>query len=199
MEVAIIKNSQELERLEGIITHTLQSFYESGRALMEIRDKLYYRDVLGHETFEGYLKKRWGIQRAHGYRLMESAKVYDNVSPIGDIKPTAETQIRPLYRLEPVQQREAWQQAIKIASDSKVTAAHVSKVVRGMVGKKEGQKGPDEKAGDRKNPVGKIEESTVLFGLMRLWKEAGEEDKNKFRLWIDGESAPATTEMFKVA
>ena len=132
MEITTTQNTQELERLEGIITRNLQSFYEVGRALMEIRDKAYYRDVLGFETFEAYCKEKWDINSAHAYRLIDSAMVIETVSPMGDRVPENERQTRPLARLEPEQQREAWQKAVETAPEGRVTAAHVSKVVFGM-------------------------------------------------------------------
>lgn len=134
MEKAIAKNTADLERLEGIISRNVQSFYEVGRALMEIRDRGYYRDVLGFETFEGYCKAKWDFNRAHAYRLMDSSAVVDTVSPNGRQQPMNERQTRPLARLEPQQQREAWQQAVATAPDGKLTAAHVYKIVKGMTG-----------------------------------------------------------------
>jgi len=130
--LAITRNTQDLERLEGIIQKNIGAFYEVGRALMEIRDKKYYCEVLGFETFEAYCKSKWDFNRAHAYRLIDSAKVIDAVSPIGDIQPVTESQARPLARLEPDKQREAWQQAVDTAPDGKVTAAHVYKIVKGM-------------------------------------------------------------------
>lgn len=131
METAIARNTSELERLEGIITRNLQSFYEVGRALMEIRDRGYYRDVLGFDTFEAYCKSKWDFSRSYAYRLIDSANVIEVVSPIGN-KPLNESQTRPLVNLAPAQQREAWQKAVETAPEGKVTAAHVYKIVKGM-------------------------------------------------------------------
>ena len=134
MELAITKNTTELEQLEGVIQRNIGAFYEVGRALMEIRDKGLYRDVLGYDTFEAYCKHRWDFNRAYAYRLMGSAQVIDAVSPIGIQSPDNERQTCPLARLEPDQQREAWQKAVETAPEGKVTAAHVSKVVKEMSG-----------------------------------------------------------------
>ena len=133
MEVVITKNKQELERLEGIIRRNLRSFYEMGLALMEIRDRGLYRDVLGFETFEAYCKAKWDFGRAYAYRLIGSASVVDSVSPMGDKKPENERQVRPLTKLDPEKQREAWQRAVDTAPDGKVTAAHVYKIVKRMM------------------------------------------------------------------
>ena len=43
------------------------------------------------------------MERAHAYRLIDSAHVQEILSPIGDIQPTSESQTRPLTRL-----RERW-------------------------------------------------------------------------------------------
>ena len=134
MELAITKNTTELEQLEGVIQKNIGAFYEVGRALMEIRDKGLYRDVLGYDTFEAYCKHRWDFNRAHAYRLMDSVKVINNVSESETKQPINLEQTRPLSKLEPAQQREAWQKAVDTAPDGKVTAAHVSKVVKEITG-----------------------------------------------------------------
>jgi hypothetical protein len=54
---------------------------------------------------------KWDFTRQTAYQLIDSSKVIENVShglqdaPI----PTNERQTRPLARLEPEQQKEAWQ------------------------------------------------------------------------------------------
>ena len=65
-------------------------------------------------TFEEYCKERWGMNRAHAYRLIDAAEVVNNLSPIGDI-PVNESQARPLTQLNdnPALQREACQRARK--------------------------------------------------------------------------------------
>lgn len=57
------------------------------------------------------------------------------MSPIGDkfhpkILPTHEAQIRPLTRLQPDLQREAWLQAVDNAPHGKITAKDVQKVAK---------------------------------------------------------------------
>lgn len=133
MEIVLTKNKAELERLEGVIKENLTAFYEVGRALMEIRDNNYYCDVLGYETFEAYCRDRWDFNRAHAYRLINSATVMNTVSPIGDTKPATESQCRPLSKLPPAQQIQAWEKAVESAPEGKVTARHVARIVKGMV------------------------------------------------------------------
>lgn len=134
MELAITKNTTELEQLEGVIQKNIGAFYEVGRALMEIRDKGLYRDVLGYDTFEAYCKTRWDFTGSYARYLMLSAGVMDNIKTVTIVTPATESQTRPLSKLEPAQQREAWQKAVETAPEGKVTAAHVSKVVKEITG-----------------------------------------------------------------
>ncbi|OQB23959.1 MAG: hypothetical protein BWY11_01478 [Firmicutes bacterium ADurb.Bin182] len=133
MENAITKNTVELEQLETVIKQNIGAFYEVGRALMKIRDKGLYRDVLGYETFEAYCKARWDFNSSRARQFISASEVVDNVKSvtIGNA-PTNERQVRPLMALEPDQQREAWQKAVATAPEGKVTAAHVSKIVKEM-------------------------------------------------------------------
>jgi len=74
------------------------------RALMEIRDKGLYRDVLGYQTFEAYCKDRWDLSKMHAYRLMDSCRVMDTVKSDQLVTPSTESQARPLARLGPERQ-----------------------------------------------------------------------------------------------
>ena len=159
MENAITKNTVELEQLETVIKQNIGAFYEVGRALMEIRDKGLYRDVLGYDTFEAYCKHRWDFNRAHAYRLMDSVKVINNVSDSETKQPINLEQTRPLSKLEPAQQREAWQKAVATAPEGKVTAAHVSKVVKEITG---------EQPKHKPEPKPTIPEHAVYFATIAI-------------------------------
>lgn len=53
---------------------------EEAKALLTLRDeRLYHRT---HETFEQYVEQRWGIERAHAYRVCGWAGEVAAVSPI---------------------------------------------------------------------------------------------------------------------
>lgn len=116
-----------LEQCEAVIERGLKTFTDVGNALLEIRDSKLYRREWG--TFEEYCRDRWSIERAHAYRLMDSARVVMNLSPIGDILPATESQARPLAKFEPEQQQYVWQQVIDTAPVTGITAAHVQAVV----------------------------------------------------------------------
>ena len=119
----------ELEAQEVIIERGIGTFMEVGNALLVIRDGRLYR--AGYGTFEDYCRERWGMNRAHANRLIAASKVVENLDPMGAI-PIGERETRPLTRLEPEQQRAAWQRAIETAPASGITAGHVQRVVDDM-------------------------------------------------------------------
>lgn len=110
-----------------------RAFYEGGKALQELRDRRLYRST--HKTFEEYCKDRFGFERRHPYRLIDASQVVDNLAQMcpertqietevgsdemcperTQILPTNEYQIRPLTKLEPEEQRSAWQMAVQAA------------------------------------------------------------------------------------
>lgn len=116
-----------LQTLEGVIEEGLKTFVEVGNALLEIRDSRLYRQEFG--AFEDYCRDRWGMSRPRAYQLIGAAEVVGSLSTMVD-KPISERQARPLTKLEPEQQQEAWQRAVETAPNGRVTGAHVEKVVK---------------------------------------------------------------------
>lgn len=102
----------------------------SRMALMQIRDSRLYRAEFG--TFEAYCKGRWKMGIRHAQRLMASAGVIENTRPTGRI-PTTERQTRPLSKLPPKQQAEAWQEAVETAPNNKPTAKTLIRLECGCV------------------------------------------------------------------
>lgn len=116
-EVAVTESeATELERLESVIRRGVRAFVDVGNALKEIRDRRLYRDT--HKTFEDYCQNRWGIQRAYAHRMISSAETVEliRMSPMGDILPAVERQVRELVRLPDVGDRvEAWGRVVERA------------------------------------------------------------------------------------
>ncbi|MGB5596271.1 MAG: hypothetical protein WBM62_19865, partial [Crocosphaera sp.] len=124
-----------------------RAFYEAGKALLELRQRKLFRST--HSTFDDYVRERFGMQRAHSYRLMDAAVVVKNLEekclPLGDIPsnsidssqmspigrqilPTNERQVRPLSKLNPDEQVEVWTKAIEQVN-GKVPPARVVKSI----------------------------------------------------------------------
>lgn len=99
---------------------------------------LYEREgwsALGYGSWRECVTKEFQGKQSYLYYQLEAAQVEKNISTNvekQDLIP--ESHLRPLTKLRdnPEQQREAWQKAVETAPDGKITAAHVSKVVREM-------------------------------------------------------------------
>jgi hypothetical protein len=118
-----------LKEYEEVIDRGLKTFVEVGSALISIRDhpRKLYRE---YGTFEDYCRERWGMARNYANKMIAAAEIVDRLGTVVPILPTNEAQARPLSRLEPEQQIQAWQQAVETAPNGKVTAAHVEQVAR---------------------------------------------------------------------
>jgi hypothetical protein len=124
-----IEERNELERCEVVIKQGLKTFVEVGQALMLIRDKKLYRSEFG--TFESYCQEKWQLTRRHVNRLVGSSQVISNLGPIGP-KPQTESQARPLTKLEPELQSEAWQKTVEQHGEN-ITQKKVEEVVKEFV------------------------------------------------------------------
>jgi len=125
-----------LEELETIIAENFQGFYAVGCALAEINASRLYRVM--YVTFEDYCRERFEIAKRTAYQYISAKEAMDNVRHGAQTKllPLNERQVRPLTRLEPDAQVEAWEQVVKSASlEHGITAKHVSEVVLEIVGK----------------------------------------------------------------
>jgi len=107
-----------LLHLETLIETERRCFYKIGKALKEVRDDRLYRQLL-FDSFESYLKQRWDMSRSHAYRLIDAARVIDNLSPIGDVLPENEAQLRPLMHLTPFDQCKIWRDFLATGAELK--------------------------------------------------------------------------------
>ncbi|MBD2457297.1 hypothetical protein H6G80_24875 [Nostoc sp. FACHB-87] len=116
VEVPELTEDEQRDRLH-LERKVERAFFEAGKALMELRDRKLYRST--HKTFEEYCRDRFGHNRRQSYLLIDAAVVFDNLAEKCDrsdhILPTNEWQVRPLTKLDPDIQPEAWQQAVESA------------------------------------------------------------------------------------
>ncbi len=130
MDALTTTEQTKLKSLETVIEAGLQTFFDVGNALAEIRSQRLYRTT--HDTFEAYCNDRWGMSRSYASRVIGAADVVSNLLPIGNKgqpMPATESQARPLVGLEPKKQRKVWRTAIKKAGEGRVTAAAVKQAV----------------------------------------------------------------------
>lgn len=181
----------ELEQYEQVIERGLQTFYDVGRALLDIKDKGLYRE---HGTFDDYCRDRWGLSPTANYYLRQSVGVVKNLQDHEGLVPANLEQTIPLQQLKnPEQQRHAWQTAIDTAPAGKVTAAHVQGVVNEMRGKAT-QLREEYKKQERESGV----ELPALFNVSdaALWDVTPSVKEitlklNDYRLWINKDFAVA--------
>jgi len=131
IEAITIEESRRLVELETTIGAGLQTFVEVGEALLEIRDSRLYR--IEHRTFEAYCREKWGMSRPRVYQLIGASQVAKQVSTIVDKAPSTESQARPLTKLPPEKQAEAWTKAQGKADGKQPTASQVEAVVVEML------------------------------------------------------------------
>ena len=116
-----------LARCEKVVADNLGGFFAVGKALMAIRDWRLYA-LAGYESFEDYCRERWDFGRARACQLIHASEVVDRVYNCKQIEvlPRNEAQVRPLITLDPEEQVQAWQQAVKAAPGGRITAEHVA-------------------------------------------------------------------------
>ncbi|MGI8933526.1 MAG: hypothetical protein ACR2FS_05570 [Phormidesmis sp.] len=129
MSTLTIDQKIELSKQETRIERGLKAFKEAGEALSLIRDQRLY----SQPTFEAYCKERWGMQRAHAYRLISAFEVLQDLSPVGDIPlPQTERQARPLAKLPAELRQPAWETAVEVSASDIPTALEATRVVEAM-------------------------------------------------------------------
>ena len=131
-------SEEEVRDLLHLERRVERSFYECGKALMELRNRRLYRST--HRTFEDYCHDRFGFTHRNVNYLIAGSMVVDNLkegtngSQIHDetetncsqILPANERQVRPLTKLEPDQQRQVWQLSVEEAG-GKVPSGRIVK------------------------------------------------------------------------
>lgn len=155
-----------LAELEQTIETNMKAFHEIGEAMAEIRKNELYRDEF--TTFEEYVAAKWGVARQHAYRLIQSARVIENIEPTPEqLAGLRETHVRPLAPLEPEQQKQVFETAVATAPDGQLTEKHVKQTVDdlGFNARRKAKTGPV----DWYTPQHIIESAeVVLDGLITL-------------------------------
>lgn len=171
-----IQESARLVSLEKTIERGLGNFIEVGEALAEIRDSRLYR--IEHKTFEDYCRTKWKFSRMQASRLIGAADVCNQLVT----KPGAESQARPLTRLDsPEQRREAWADAVEQSATGKPTAREVEAAVervRPIPATKFSKDQEDAIAAAEKDPE-------TLWLLKSYWKKATKKERRAFLLWAE--------------
>jgi hypothetical protein len=119
------------------------SFMAVGRALQAIRDQQLYREQF--KSFNEYCNEKCGMAKTYAGYLIRGSQVAANLlahdGHPGDqlytpceIQPIYEKQVRPLYVLDPPQQCEVWEEAVRSADGKVVTYKQVKALVEERIG-----------------------------------------------------------------
>jgi hypothetical protein len=151
LETLLPCEETQLAACEQVIAQGLGTFLDVGRCLAEIRDNRLYKAT--HKSFEKYCKERWDLSKPYatqkicGYEavaMLEQKMVAiatendgeEKTVAIGDknpeiILPRNEAQARPLSRLTPDQQVEAWSLVLEwVNGGAKLTSYLVGKAAK---------------------------------------------------------------------
>jgi protein gp37 len=120
-EILTAAETQALAEHEAVIERGIQTFYEVGTALTDIRDRRLYRAEYG--TFEEYADKRWQMSRRRAYELMSAATVVSGI-PHTLPKPANAGQATALASVPEPVRADVWAETIE-RTDGKPTAAAV--------------------------------------------------------------------------
>jgi hypothetical protein len=117
----------DLATCEQAVAGLQRALAVAGKGLATIQKARLYRET--HGTFEAYVEDRWGMKRAHAYRLIDAWPIAAALSPIGDIP---EGQVRELV---PAAKRHGVAAAVEVYTGLrekgvKVTAARLRDAVR---------------------------------------------------------------------
>lgn len=167
-----------LAQCEEVIERGLDSFIEVGNALLQIREGRLYRGA--HGNFEEYCQERWDISGRHAHRLIDSAKVIQNLGADQLVSPSNESQIRPLAKLDPSRQREVWSKAAESSETGKPTAKQVEAAVVATDPVSSKVSVQDHDPSD--------DESNDLWRLKTAWRNATKKSKAAFRKWLESEN-----------
>lgn len=126
-------DKRDFKKLETVVAKGLQTFYEVGEALREIRDRRLYREEFSN--FEQYCRERWSLSKTHVNRQIQAAQAARLLDKAGaEIAAVPESHIRPLTKLPADRQAEAWAESLKRAGgESNVTRTLVDDVVQELL------------------------------------------------------------------
>lgn len=129
----------EFARLDTVVKSGLKGFIEVGEALMKIRDQKLWR-AGNFKNWDDYCQNVEGFSRIHAHRLIEASQCVTEMQNLSDfdIKPKSESQVRPLLKLENIEDRASvWDAIVHMIkakkSPDKITAERVRQMVDSLL------------------------------------------------------------------
>lgn len=114
--VVVDTDQEDFTRLDQIVRNGVRAFIECGKALAEIHDRQLWK-LIPDATWESYCRGVIGMSKPHAHRLVEASQfareIVKSLPNGNDLLPVAESQMRPLKKLETPEERlKAWKLAV---------------------------------------------------------------------------------------
>lgn len=119
-ELLSVNEKHDLRRNELIIGEGIRSFVKVGQALHDIKENFLYRER--HDTFDEYVKDRWGMGRQYAYRLIRGSEVAERFPEL-----STEAEARELNKVPYTEQASVLDRAKQSADveGKKLVARHI--------------------------------------------------------------------------
>jgi hypothetical protein len=171
--VLIENRRKEHEELCKLLDAELKRFMTHAETLRKIKSLEVYKET--HKTFEEFVQSRFGIERAHAYRLIDAAEVKQNLSPIGDKMelPKTESQYREVAKAPPEKQAEVVKKAAEKAAEEnrKPTAKDYKQAVKLVVGELVDEPSKDEPKGGSNSKAKTLSKEEQVKANLKLAKD----------------------------
>jgi N6-adenosine-specific RNA methylase IME4 len=97
------------------------------QGILEVRNSKLYR--LEYDTFEAFCSVELGLTGNYAHKLIASAETVENIKLDNcTVLPTTESQARPLTKLEPTLQVEAWHEVVATIPQAEITAKKIEAI-----------------------------------------------------------------------
>lgn len=117
------KDLADFKRIESEIERDQASFLRVADNLIEVRDRKLYGIMA--DTFEEYIRIRWGWTKQRAYQIIAAKRVVDSLPPKSQLVVDSETKARPLVNVPEQDRPRVIRQAVSEAPNGKPTARHI--------------------------------------------------------------------------
>lgn len=114
----------DFKRIEKEIETDQASFLRVADNLIEVRDRKLYGIVA--DTFEGYVRDRWGWSKQRAYQLISAKRVVDSLPEKGQLVVDSESKARALAPVPPKRRMRVIHDAVEVSTNGKPTARDIS-------------------------------------------------------------------------
>jgi hypothetical protein len=129
------KEKAEFDRLNNIVTTSLDDFGNRGEALAKIHAEILWR-AGGYDCWNDYCHSVLDMTPAEANRLINASQCLTEIREISDFElwPVSESQVRPLLKLTSAKQRwHAWDAAVTRANYKQPRAKDVKEMVSSIL------------------------------------------------------------------